>query len=105
MAGSLEIVGSYMQSGICYRLDRRLKDDTSQILCIQKGSSLRLRTRDGRPVNIAPLNHGFLGDRKRYGCGEILAIPAYTDYQRSCKELELERYSLSVPGSIRDVQK
>ncbi len=102
--GRLELRGGYMQSDICYRVDRCLQKDTAQVLGIQMGSAIRLHTRDGNPVNIAPMNHGFLGDRRRVGYGEVIVIPAYEDYQRSCKEVEPEFYSLSVPGSIREIQ-
>ncbi len=102
--GRLETVAAYMQSTVCYRLDRCLREDTSQNMCIQMGSSLRLRTRDRRPVDISPLNHGFLGDRRRVGYGEVIAFPAANAFMRNCEEVEPETFSLSVPGSIREVQ-
>ncbi len=103
--GGLETVAAYMQSASCYRLDRRLAEDTAQSMCVQMGSSLRLRTRDGKPIDISPLIHGFLGDRRRVGYGEVMAYPASNSFTRNCEEVEAETFSLSVPGSVREVQK
>ena len=103
--GRLETVAAYMQSESCYRLDRRLSEDTTQSMCIQMGSSLRLRTRDRNPIDISPLIHGFLGDRRRVGYGEVIAYPANDSFTRNCEEVEPETFSLSVPGSVREVQK
>lgn len=102
--GKLEIVKSFMQSTVCYRLDRRLPQDTAQNMCVQMGSSLRLRTRDGKPVDIAPLIHGFLGDRRREGYGEVLVYPAGDAYTRCCEEVRTEVFRLSRPGGVREVQ-
>ncbi|MBR4472439.1 MAG: hypothetical protein IKS55_02270 [Oscillospiraceae bacterium] len=102
--GRLEIIKSFMQSAVCCRLDRRLPQDTAQTMCVQMGSSLRLRTRDGKPVNIAVLYHGFIGDRRRKGYGEVMAYHAGDAYMRNCEEVETEAFRLSRPGSVREVQ-
>ena len=103
-AGRLEIVAAYMQSGVTYRLDRRLAEDTAQTMSVQMGSSLRLRTTDGKPVDIAPLSHGFLGDRRRVGYGEVIAYPAGSDYIRNCEQVEPETFRLSIPGTVSELQ-
>ena len=102
--GRLETVASYMQSGVCYRLDSRLPEDTAQEMCIQMGSSLRLRTKDRIPVDITPLKYCFIGNRKRVGYGEITAVPAHEGYYRNCEEIDPELFRLTYPVSIQDVQ-
>ncbi|MBR6905674.1 MAG: hypothetical protein IKN33_01795 [Selenomonadaceae bacterium] len=56
--------------------------------CLKAGSVIRLRTTDGEPVDIAPILHGFVGERNPDGYGEIMAYPARDQYYRVAECIE-----------------
>ena len=102
--GRLKVIRSFMNSAVCHRLDRRLNEDTSQVLAVAMGSAVRFGTIDDLPVNVAPIRHTFLGSGKRRGYGEILIEPPHDVFFRACRKVTLPLYQLIVLTNARDLQ-
>ena len=99
--GRLKIAGRYMGVYMDYSQNHRWRQDGMVSRCLAKGSVMRLETVDGQPMDIAPLNHAFIGERTRDGYGEIMAYPALDVYYRAAEQRAPEKYGLESPATFR----
>ena len=88
LSGRLCIEGKYTEVQKDFSVNLDWGGDGVIARCLKAGSVLRLRTRDGEPVDIAPILHGFLGERNPDGYGEIMAYPARDQYYRIAECME-----------------
>ena len=103
--GGLEIVGKF--TDVCRDFEYRFDwdQDGPVVRCLKAGSILRLRTRDGRPVNLYPIRHCFVGENTRNGYGELIAWPAGDLYYRAAEQAEPSLYRLEIPLSYTKAEK
>ena len=88
VSGRLRIEGKYtaVQKDFSVNLDWGCDGVIAR--CLKAGSVIRLQTTDGEPVDIAPILHGFVGERNSDGYGEIMAYPARDQYYRVAECIE-----------------
>ena len=98
--GRLRIADRYMEAQEDFGWNSAWGQDGPVTRCVAKGSVLRLETRDGQPVNIAPVLHAFIGERTRDGYGEMMAYPARDGYYRAAEAVPPEKYGLKLPLSL-----
>lgn len=102
--GSLRIVGSYMDVYRDAGWDVCRGQDGVADRCLAQGSVMRLETRDGRPMDISPLLHTFIGERTKDGYGEIMAYPARDCYYRAAVQKPAVKYGMDIPLSYKSLQ-
>lgn len=102
--GKLRIEGRYTDIYRDYSENLRWGSDQPVVRCLAKGSVLRLRTVDGKPVNIFPLLHCFVGERTENGYGEMITYPARNQYYRRAEKLESARYERNFRLSIQEME-
>ena len=71
----------------CYRNATRM---------FASGTVLRIRTRDGRPIDIQKLKHCFIGERTSEGYGEIAAYPALGTYYRVARKNTVDKCDFDI---------
>ena len=98
--GKLKIVGRYMDVHEDFSWNSRWGQEGPVVRCLAKGSVMRLETKDGLPVNIAPILHAFVGERTKDGYGEIMAFPALEGYYRAAETVAPEKYKMKLPLSF-----
>ena len=98
--GRLRIVGRYMNVHEDFSWNSRWGQEGPVVRCLAKGSVMRLETKDGLPVNIAPILHAFVGERTKDGYGEIMAFPALEGYYRAAETVAPEKYKMKLPLSF-----
>ncbi len=104
MPGVFEIESKYTGIYKDYDVNIRWGREGSVDRCISKGSALRIRTRDGKPVDISPIVHAFIGERTADGWGEIVAFPAREGYYRLAKAKDPALYAMTLPDSFRTLK-
>lgn len=103
--GGLEIVGRYTEVYKDFRCNYSWNQDGPVVRCLKAGSVLRIRTKDGKPVNIFPLRHCFIGENTRNGYGEMAAYPATDMYYRVTEQAEPPKYTMRMPTSYEKMGK
>lgn len=84
----LKVVDSYLFTGIIYSVgpDGDLRDGVLRV--ITGGSTFRLATRDGQPMDVSEFDGAFIGDRNEEGFGELRVLPV---------DSRIIRYARTVP--------
>ena len=103
--GRLRIVGRYMDAHTDFSWNSRWGQEGPAVRCLSKGSVMRLETRDGRPVDITPILHGFIGERTKDGYGEIISYPALDSYYRAAETVSPEKYGMELPLDYVSLQR
>ncbi|MBR4581818.1 MAG: hypothetical protein IKO32_11360 [Lachnospiraceae bacterium] len=78
-------------------------DNRPVVRCMEKGSVLRVRTKDHLPVDIFALKNCFVGERTRDGYGELYAYPARGEYYRLAENVAPSLYEREYPLSLREM--
>lgn len=101
--GAFAIVGCY--TNICMDYANRFgwTGDGPVTRCLKMGSVLRLRTKDGKAVDIFAILHTFIGESTRDGYGEIMAWPAADVYYRVTKKLMPRKYDIVIETRVREL--
>ncbi|MBQ6400579.1 MAG: hypothetical protein IJI21_10750 [Clostridia bacterium] len=101
--GALRIVEKYLDVYRDYGPNPRWKDDSPVTGCLARGSVMRLETADGKPIDLTPILHAFIGERNEDGYGEIMAYAARGCYYRSAEYVPSARYDLDFPLFVREI--
>ena len=94
--------GSYIDANLDFSQNLRWGTDGAVVRCMKTGSVVRIRTKDGTPVDISPIMHTFIGERNTDGYGEIMSYPARGTYYRTAQQVQLQKFSLPLPLTLRD---
>ena len=103
LRGELEIVGRYTEVYTDYSDRYGWGKDGPVTRCLKMGSVLRVRTKDGKAVDISPILHTFIGEDTCDGYGEIMAYPARDRYYRVTHEDIPRKFERSLPIAVRDL--
>lgn len=101
--GKLEIEGRYTNVYRDYSRNLEWGADGPVVRCLAKGSVLRIRTVDGKPIDISPLRHCFVGERIEDGYGELIAYPARGQYYRLAENVAPSRYERNYQTPLRGI--
>ena len=101
-SGAFEIVGKYTNVYTDYANRFNWQGDGPVTRCLQAGSVLRIRTKDGKGADISSILHTFIGENTRDGYGEIMAWPAVDVYYRVAKEVPSKSYDIHFEPLFRD---
>ena len=101
--GELEIVGKYTNVYMDYANRFDWSGDGPVTRCLKAGSILRVRTKDGKCVDLTPILHTFIGENTRDGYGEIMSWPAANEYYRITKEVLPRIYEMDFANPVRDM--
>ena len=94
--GRLEIVGAYTNDFNDYMDDPEALCPRNAVRMFTAGSVLRIRTKDGSPIDINKLEHCFIGERTREGYGEAGAYPALDTYYRVAEKKPVREYDFDI---------
>ena len=103
LEGQLEIVSLYTNVYLDYSDRFGWGVDGPVTRCLEKGSVLRVRPKDGHGVDIAPILHAFIGEGTRDGYGEIMAWPATNEYYRIAQEVVPDSSVASIEIPLRSL--
>ncbi len=101
LPGILEIDGRYTNVYMDYENHFGWQGDGSVTRCLKAGSILRVRTKDGKAVDISSILHTFIGENTRDGYGEIMTWPATDVYYRVAKEVIPQNYDINHEPLVR----
>ncbi len=97
--GRLEIFRAYTDVYRDFDYHYRWEQDGPVIRCLKIGSVMRVKTKDGKGVDIFPILHTFIGENTKDGYGEIMAVPARNRYYRTAEYTAPDKYRLEMPVS------
>ena len=103
LPGAFEIVGRYTNVYMDYANRFDWSGDGPVTRCLKAGSILRVRTKDGKCVDLTPILHTFIGENTRDGYGEIMSWPAANEYYRITKEVLPRIYEMDFANPVRDM--
>lgn len=102
--GRLMIEGRYTNIYRDYRRNSRWGTDDAVVRCMEKGSVLRVRTKDGQPVDVFPLRDCFLGERTEDGYGELYVYSARGQYYRLAQNMQPALYERNTVLTLREIE-
>ena len=103
--GGLEIAGKYTDMVEDFHYNFEWEQDGPVVRCVKAGSVLRVQPRDGKPVDIFPIRHCFLGENTRNGYGEIMAYPAVDQYYRVTEQVAPPKYTMKFTTSYEKMER
>jgi len=102
LAGALEVEGAYTGVYVDHSDRFGWGSQGPVTRCLQMGSILRLRTRDGRLVDVSNIMHAFVGEGTADGYGEIMCLPAIDEYYRVTTLVAPDTYTRLPEASVRE---
>ncbi len=102
--GELVLEGRYTEIYKDYSKNLQWGTEGPVVRCLAKGSVLRIRTKNGEPVDLFPLQNCFVGERNEEGYGELTAFPARGQYYRLAKSETPVRYEYRELLTLREIE-
>lgn len=102
--GGLDIIGKYTDVYRDFHYCPGREQDGPVIRCLKAGSVIRVRTRNGKPVDLFPVRHCFVGENTKNGYGEISVCSAGNLYYRVAEQVAPPQYTMEMPMSYVKAQ-
>ena len=97
--GQLEITRIYKNSVQVVRFCESWSEFFPVEYAVSAGSILRVRRKDGRDVDIAPLKSNFIGEHNDSGFGEVFAAPAQDMFYRTIVKSQTPKEHLLITSN------
>ena len=101
ISGQLEIMRNYKSSVQVVRFCERWDEFYPVEYGMSAGSIFRIKRKDNKEINIAPLKSAFIGEYNESGFGEIFASPSRDIYYRSIAKSKAAKENLFIESDSK----